>query len=229
MYTKKITAGIVAGFIALTMSTGIASADMSKPNTKCNLSGVIKVEKNKAQLCSTNAKGKLSWSKPWSLKKTTMESSDTWAKAAAEGMSAAFGKIENNASKPVTIVAAKSPYAKAVQLHEVVMKDGMMVMQEKKGGFTVKPGETLELKPGGNHLMFIGLNKTIKPGTTVPITLYTSDGGFVKLNFMGRNFAGANEEYPEGEEGGMPGHGSGEMPNSDSDKKPGNHMEGMRK
>ena len=232
MKITKVTSAALVSVLALGLSTGVANAAMNKAGSNCATSGIVKVEKKKAQLCTANASGDLKWTKPWKLNKLskgTLESSDTWAKAASAGMSAAFGEVENNTDKAVTIVAAKSPYAKAVQLHEMVMKDGAMVMGEKKGGFTIQPGEALELEPGGNHLMFIGLKKTIKPGTSVPITLYTSDGGFIKMNFMGRNFAGANEEYPEGEMDDMPGHGSGDMPQHDSDKMPGNHMEGMRK
>lgn len=234
MKTTKIMSAALVSVLALGLSTGVANAKMNKAGSECATSGVVKVEKKKkrAQLCTADSSGDLQWTKPWKfskLKKNSLESSDRWAKAASEGMSAAFGEIENNTNKPITIIAAKSSYAKSVQLHEMVMKDGAMVMGEKKGGFTIQPGETLELAPGGNHLMFIGLKKTIKPGTTVPIWLYTSDGDRVKMKFMGRNFAGANEDYPEGEMDDMPGHGSGDMPHHDSDKMPGNHMEGMSK
>ncbi len=83
-------------------------------------------------------------------------------------MSAAFGMVTNPTAKPVRIIGAYSSYAKAVQLHEVVAKDGAMVMQQKTGGFAIPAGGMLELKPGGNHLMFVGITKPITAGRDDP-------------------------------------------------------------
>ena len=77
-------------------------------------------------------------------------------------MSAAFGMLKNPTDKPIRIIGATSSYATAVQLHEVVAKDGAMVMQQKAGGFVLPANGMLELKPGGNHLMFVGITKPIK-------------------------------------------------------------------
>ena len=94
-----------------------------------------------------------------------------------------------------TVIGATSPYATAVQLHEVVDKDGTMVMQQRPGGFKVAPGAMLELKPGGNHLMFMGLRKPITAGALVPVTLIMSDGSQLTFKALGKVFAGANENY----------------------------------
>ena len=54
---------------------------------------------------------------------------------------------------------------------------------------------TLELKPGGNHLMFMKLSKPIGAGQKVALTLVAADGAVLKTTVIAKNFAGANEEY----------------------------------
>jgi copper(I)-binding protein len=73
-----------------------------------------------------------------------------------------------------------------------------MVMQQKAGGFVLPGNGMLELKPGGNHLMFVGITKPIKPGTMVPIILITADGGLMKTKVMAKVYNGANETYDSG-------------------------------
>ena len=123
---------------------------------------------------------------------------DGWAKAADSGMSAAFGMVKNPTAKPVRIIGAYSSYAKAVQLHEVVAKDGAMVMQQKAGGFAIPASGMLELKPGGNHLMFLGITKPITAGTQIPVTLITADGGLLRVKVLAKVYNGANETYMSG-------------------------------
>lgn len=77
------------------------------------------------------------------------------------------------------------------------MEDGAMQMQQKPGGFVVPAGETIVLKPGGDHLMMMKIKQAITAGEEVPIRLITADGGRVKFDAMGRVFAGANESYDD--------------------------------
>jgi copper(I)-binding protein len=101
----------------------------------------------------------------------------------------------------VRIIGAFSSYAKAVQLHEVVAKDGAMVMQQKAGGFAIPAGGMLELKPGGNHLMFVGITKPITAGMQIPVTLITADGGLLRVKVLAKVYNGANEDYAGGMSG----------------------------
>lgn len=77
-----------------------------------------------------------------------------------------------------------------------------MVMQEKAGGFAIPAGGMLELKPGGNHLMFVGLKKSIVAGTSIPVTLITSNGKKITVSLLAKEFNGGNEEYDGGGHGG---------------------------
>ena len=54
-------------------------------------------------------------------------------------------------------------------------------MQPKEGGLTIAGGATETLKPGGNHVMLIGLDKDLVAGTEVTFTLEFSDGHLVEV------------------------------------------------
>ncbi len=163
------------------------------------MSGTTEIDHGKVYVCVSRTEGaKPRWGKGLTVSRAAITLSDGWAKAADTGMSAAFGMLKNPTDKPIRIIGATSSYANAVQLHEVVAKDGAMVMQQKAGGFVLPANGMLELKPGGNHLMFMGITKPIKPGTMVPIILITADGGLMKTKVMAKVYNGANETYDSG-------------------------------
>ena len=125
-----------------------------------------------------------------------------WAKAAENGMSAAFGEITNSSDKELNIVSATSSAATAIELHEVVEDaDGKMVMQEKKGGFVIPASGKITLQPGADHLMFIGLTNPLIAGEEVTIELVTADDEKFSFIFPVKDYTGANEEYHGGDHG----------------------------
>lgn len=121
---------------------------------------------------------------------------DSWVKAADTGMSAAFGVLENSGRADVIVVSAESPAAGMLELHETVVNDtGDMVMQRKENGFVVPADGSLELAPGGNHIMLMALTGPIKAGDEVTVTLTLSDGSTVDFTAAAKDFSGANETY----------------------------------
>ncbi len=76
---------------------------------------------------------------------------DPWVKTATSGMTAAFVTLENSSGTADVLVSATSSVAGMVQLHEMVMQDGQMVMQEKKGGIPVPANGTAVLEPDEAH------------------------------------------------------------------------------
>lgn len=124
---------------------------------------------------------------------------NAWVKAADSGMSAAFGEIENVGEGEVTIVSVASPASTALELHETVENEtGEMTMREKGGGFTIAPGETLMLEPGGNHIMLMDLPEPIVAGDEVTFTLTFSDDSTLEVTAPAKDYAGANENYDDG-------------------------------
>lgn len=125
---------------------------------------------------------------------------DGWAKAADEGMSAAFGILENSGDADATIVSVETAASTMVELHETVANDaGEMVMRPKEGGFVIPAGGSLELAPGGNHIMFMDLTAPLEAGAEIELTLTFSDGSTLTVTVPVKDFEGANENY----EGGM--------------------------
>lgn len=123
-----------------------------------------------------------------------------WVKAADDGMTAVFGELKNNTDQDITLVEAKYADAKMVQLHETEGDgSGGMSMQEKKGGFTIPAGESLDLEPGGDHIMIMGLKKAIKPGEQISLDLVTADGETVEVTAVATEYSGAQEDYAPGE------------------------------
>jgi periplasmic copper chaperone A len=195
--TTRLGAAIgAAALIAVAAITPAQAHETPKPGGTCAMSGMVLVDHGKVQVCTSKTPtGKPRWSTATPTSASPLKVKDGWAKAAPTGMSAAFGMVSNPTTKPIRIVGATSPYSAVVQLHEVVDKDGSMVMQQKAGGFVIPAGGMLELKPGGNHLMFMDLKKAIKAGTMVPVTLITADGGTVTVKVLGKVYSGANETY----------------------------------
>jgi periplasmic copper chaperone A len=123
---------------------------------------------------------------------------DPWVKAARAGeMTAAFGVLANGTGADVTVVSAESPVS-PMELHEMAMKDGKMVMRPKDGGFVIKAGGTHELSPGGDHLMLMNPVRAIEAGDEVTVTLTLADGSTVPFRAIAKPFVGAGESYAPG-------------------------------
>ena len=92
-------------------------------------------------------------------------------------MTGAFMTLVNETDHDVTLVSAKSSIAPMVEIHEVV--NG--VMQKKEGGIAIKAGETVLLKPGGDHVMLMGMTEPLLPGSEVTITLVFDDESTLEI------------------------------------------------
>ena len=129
---------------------------------------------------------------------TTLTMKDPWVKAGPAGeMTAAFGTIVNDTDADITVLSAESP-ASPLELHEMTMKDGRMVMQPKAGGFVIQAKGDHELAPGGDHLMLMKPAKAIEPGDEVTFTLKLAGGRTVPFTAIAKPFAGAGESYDPG-------------------------------
>ncbi|MCA0329468.1 MAG: copper chaperone PCu(A)C [Actinobacteria bacterium] len=121
--------------------------------------------------------------------------SDPWVKTAETGMTAAFMKLTNTTGKDIVLVKAATPAAGMVELHEMAMKDGQMVMQPKEGGIPIKAGASAMLEPGGDHIMLMDIPKPIAAGETVALTLTFDDGTTLSVDAVAKDFDGGNESY----------------------------------
>ncbi|KAB1075086.1 DUF1775 domain-containing protein [Methylobacterium planeticum] len=108
-----------------------------------------------------------------------------WMRATPGGAKVAGGyvRITNTGSQPDTLTAAAIPQAERGEIHAMSMEGGVMRMATVEGGLTIKPGETVELKPGGLHLMFQDLKSGPKAGETVQGSLTFARAGTVPVTF----------------------------------------------
>lgn len=125
---------------------------------------------------------------------------DAWVKTAESGMSAAFGELRNDGSEDVTVVSATTAASDMLELHETVENEsGAMVMRKIEGGFVIPAGESLDLEPGGDHIMLMGLTAPVVAGDEVTFTLTLDDDSTFEFTAPAKDYAGANETYEEGD------------------------------
>ncbi|WP_219504298.1 copper chaperone PCu(A)C [Nonomuraea ceibae] len=125
---------------------------------------------------------------------------DPWVKTVKKGMTAAFGTLVNHTGADLTVTAGASPLSPTIELHEVVDSGGKMVMRPKEGGFVVPAGGKHELRPGGDHIMLMGVTEEVKPGARIPFTLTVKGGAPLEFTAIGKDFAGGKEDYQPGME-----------------------------
>lgn len=148
----------------------------------------------------------------------TLSITDPWTRATPPRARTAGGfvTIENTGDTPDRLVAVASPIAGRVEIHEMRMDNGTMIMRPTEGGIEIPAGGKATLAPGGLHIMFMDLKEGFVEGTKVPVTLTFENGGDVEAFFpveaLGASgpTAGAHETHMDsGEMDGSNMHGDG--------------------
>ena len=93
---------------------------------------------------------------------------------------AGYLSIHNPAAFSVSIVSLRSDAFASVEIHRSVMKDGMMSM-EPVDRLTIDPGTSLQLAPGGLHLMMMHPVEATRPGDDLEVILQLDDGSEQRL------------------------------------------------
>ena len=101
-----------------------------------------------------------------------VEINDIYARASIAGVpnSAVFMNITNKENKVIKLISASSLASKKAELHTHIKENEMMKMV-KVENFEIAPNATLELKPGGNHIMLLGLKNELKAGDKIDLKL----------------------------------------------------------
>ena len=106
-----------------------------------------------------------------------------WARPAAAGAeTAAYLTIKGAAGQADALVSASSPDAETVELHEVKADASGMMGMHPIDHLDIHAGETVELKPGGFHLMVMGLTRELAVGGTIQLELVFENAGKVVVN-----------------------------------------------
>jgi periplasmic copper chaperone A len=110
---------------------------------------------------------------------------DPWSRATPKGSTVAAGymKIKNTGSTADRLISGSSDIASKFEVHEMKMENGVAKMRPLKGGLEIKPGDTVELKPGSFHIMFVDLKKPLTAGEHIKATLVFEKAGTVNLEY----------------------------------------------
>lgn len=105
----------------------------------------------------------------------TVEVKDAWVRTSVQGQKATGAFMNITAKDGAKLVAVSSPVAGVAEVHEMKMEGDVMKMRAVAGGLDLPAGKTVELKPGGYHVMLMDLKATLKKDSTVPMMLTFKD------------------------------------------------------
>ena len=114
-----------------------------------------------------------------------LEVAQPWSRATPKGTKVASGyvKIRNTGTAADRLVSATFALSGGAEIHEMSTEGGVMKMRAVKGGLELKPGATVELKPGSYHLMFTGLTRELAKGDRVKGTLVFEKAGPLEVEY----------------------------------------------
>jgi periplasmic copper chaperone A len=121
------------------------------------------------------------WARDYRL--GSLEISQPWTRATPATAQSAGGflTITNKGTTPDRLVAVRSPVSAKVEVHEMRMEGNVMKMRELEKGLEIAPGATVMLKPGGFHIMFMGLKAPVAKDSQVPVTLVFEKAGSIDI------------------------------------------------
>lgn len=118
-----------------------------------------------------------------------------WSKATLPNQPVAGGfmVIENKGTEPDRLVGGSADFSGEVQIHEMAMDGDVMKMRQIAGGLEIPAGGSVELKPGGFHVMFMQLSEPLVEGEERQVVLEFMKAGKVEVTF---NVESANPAMP---------------------------------
>jgi periplasmic copper chaperone A len=95
---------------------------------------------------------------------------DAWVRATVPHQKATGAFLQLTAARDSRLVEVRSPVAGSTELHEMSMANNVMKMRAV-AAVELPAGKSVEFKPGGYHIMLLGLKAPVKEGESVPLTL----------------------------------------------------------
>ena len=108
-----------------------------------------------------------------------------WTRATPGSAKVAGGylKVTNNGTTADKLIGGSTDIAGRVEIHEMATTNGVMKMRPLDAGLEIKPGQSVELSPGGFHMMFMDLKRQLKQGETIKAKLQFEKAGVVEVTF----------------------------------------------
>ena len=116
----------------------------------------------------------------------TIQIGHPWSRATPPSAPSAGGymTLTNKGTEPDRLTAVESQPAGRVEIHEMTMDGSIMRMRQLENGVVLAPGATVELKPGGYHVMFMQLKAPLQKGERVPIVLVFEKAGRIAVDMQ---------------------------------------------
>lgn len=99
-------------------------------------------------------------------------------------VSGGYMTIHNSGETADRLISGKADFADRVEIHEMKMEGDVMKMRQLADGLEIPAGGEVELKPGGYHIMFIGIDSQFKDGETRSATLTFEKAGSIDIDFQ---------------------------------------------
>lgn len=128
--------------------------------------------------------GMLLWGLCGAAHAAGLDVADAWIRAAPPGMDmlAGYARLSNPGPSAKTVVGFDSPAFAAVELHRTAIENGVSRMRPVPR-LPIAPGDEVELRPGGLHLMLISPARPLAEGDRVPVRVLLEDGETVEVEF----------------------------------------------
>ena len=105
----------------------------------------------------------------------SVEVKEAWVRTSVPGQKATGAFMKITATDGARLVSVSSPVAGVTEVHQMTMEGDVMKMRALAAGLELPGGKTVELKPGGYHVMLMDLNAALPKGSMVPMTLTFRD------------------------------------------------------
>lgn len=114
------------------------------------------------------------------------------------GVTGGFLTVRNNGAKDDRLLSVTSPAVTRIEIHEMRHEDGVMRMRPLRDGLAIPAGATVELAPGGYHLMLFGPKRPFVEGEDIPATARFERAGDVAITFRVRGLGAKREAAHHG-------------------------------
>jgi hypothetical protein len=124
--------------------------------------------------------------------------SDLWSRATPKGAQTAIGymTIKNDGTSPERLIGGSIEVAGQFQLHSMKMEGDVAKMNELHS-VEIKPGQSVEFKPGGSHVMFVGLTRQLAKGEHIKGTLVFEHAGTVPVEYSVEGIGAKHTEHSQ--------------------------------
>lgn len=128
----------------------------------------------------------------------SIEIENAWSRQTVAGMQngVAYFTVHNNGSEADRIVAVDSPVSEVAELHTHI-KDGEVMRMRQVEYIDVPANGSVNLEPGGLHVMLMGLKNPLKAGEVIPVTLKFEQAGSITIEVAVRPLGKAKNNTDE--------------------------------